>query len=357
MPFRGPHVIAEQLQVPESLKRLQEQFVGLARPMAEFVYERTTDMPLWASKMNGAPYIPLSAGVHPKGWRMLIQINFGEVPRATETWPGLEGFPEQGLVQVWWGKQSGDCSKTGIVFYDEVIQDPEQLQTVFPYKYADTIEPWDDAFVKTANKRAEEKRVSKAIQLLPTPDHGALNHGSSKHNTATQKDGREIYMYITDPKFGYTTDPPDHVSLAESEEDLDANPKTKSDKIYGLYGDEAWPTIVSDPPYQIKYNRGYSLPPPGCRDYHRQNWPDDIDPDTLWEYLRKAATPPSDSCLGGYPTYTQEDSDERPDVQLIQIGCSHNTMFGDAGLGHWFISLDSLKRKDFSNVVFMWDCC
>ena len=32
-------------------------------------------------------------------------------------------------------------------------------------------------------------------------------------------------------------------------------------------------------------------------------------------------------------------------------------MWGDCGVGNFFISSDDLKRLDFSRVLYTWDCC
>jgi uncharacterized protein YwqG len=32
-------------------------------------------------------------------------------------------------------------------------------------------------------------------------------------------------------------------------------------------------------------------------------------------------------------------------------------MWGDAGLAHWFIRREDLKRRDFSKVFYHFDCC
>lgn len=72
--------------------------------------------------------------------------------------------------------------------------------------------------------------------------------------------------------------------------------------------------------------------------------------------------------VGGYPYFTQ--SDPRPyiengdyyDFLLFQldtdcIGEEDVTMWGDAGVGNFFINSEKLKNKDFSDVLYNWDCC
>lgn len=62
----------------------------------------------------------------------------------------------------------------------------------------------------------------------------------------------------------------------------------------------------------------------------------------------------------GYPYFTQwdpRDDDDRRDVLLLQLdsddGC---TEWGDAGVANFFVSSEALKRRDFSDVLYNWDC-
>ena len=67
--------------------------------------------------------------------------------------------------------------------------------------------------------------------------------------------------------------------------------------------------------------------------------------------------------IGGYPEFTQEDPRAqvpafREYVQLMQLDSDDkHTMWGDAGVGHLFIHPDDLRRRDFSRVMYSWDCC
>lgn len=68
--------------------------------------------------------------------------------------------------------------------------------------------------------------------------------------------------------------------------------------------------------------------------------------------------------IGGYPMFTQYDPRENgPDEQkilLLQIDSfgadGKEIMWGDAGVGNFFIDPEDLKKKDFSNVLYTWDC-
>lgn len=71
--------------------------------------------------------------------------------------------------------------------------------------------------------------------------------------------------------------------------------------------------------------------------------------------------------IGGYPFFTQSDPREREDDEvkekyeydtlLFQLdSVDDHVMWGDCGIGNFFINRINLKNKDFSNVLFNWDC-
>ncbi|MEM6424084.1 MAG: YwqG family protein [Cyanobacteria bacterium P01_D01_bin.128] len=68
--------------------------------------------------------------------------------------------------------------------------------------------------------------------------------------------------------------------------------------------------------------------------------------------------------IGGYPSFTQSDPRcslpkiDSPDVLLLQIDTDeiHDIMWGDAGVGNFFISARDLQRLDFSRTLYSWDC-
>ena len=67
--------------------------------------------------------------------------------------------------------------------------------------------------------------------------------------------------------------------------------------------------------------------------------------------------------VGGYPCFTQWDPRERekdtrqPDVLLFQLDTVEDIMWGDSGVGNFFITREDLKNRDFSRVLYNWDCC
>ena len=70
------------------------------------------------------------------------------------------------------------------------------------------------------------------------------------------------------------------------------------------------------------------------------------------------------SKMGGYPYFTQFDprSEETSqyDTLLFQLDTDMRkeigVMWGDAGVGNFFINRENLKKLDFSDVLYNWDC-
>lgn len=66
--------------------------------------------------------------------------------------------------------------------------------------------------------------------------------------------------------------------------------------------------------------------------------------------------------MGGYAFFTQADprqyDEELSDYMLLlQIDGDEDIMWGDAGVGNFFIHPEDLARKEFSRVMYTWDCC
>lgn len=67
--------------------------------------------------------------------------------------------------------------------------------------------------------------------------------------------------------------------------------------------------------------------------------------------------------IGGYPGFTQWDprsADDEHSVLLLQIDSvgtdEHEIMWGDVGIANFFISPDALDKRDFTGVLYNWDC-
>lgn len=87
---------------------------------------------------------------------------------------------------------------------------------------------------------------------------------------------------------------------------------------------------------------------------------DDEEYDYLYEILRSDG-----HRILGYPYFTQYDPRESVDVYdtlLLQIDSDMResrdyVLWGDCGVGNFFINGEALKKKDFSKVLYNWDCC
>lgn len=84
----------------------------------------------------------------------------------------------------------------------------------------------------------------------------------------------------------------------------------------------------------------------------------------LEEYLEKEE---EGHRIGGYAYFTQSDPrevDEKLqdyDVLLLQLDTDRiddiEFMWGDCGVGAFFINREDLKNRDFSKILYNWDCC
>jgi uncharacterized protein YwqG len=66
--------------------------------------------------------------------------------------------------------------------------------------------------------------------------------------------------------------------------------------------------------------------------------------------------------IGGYAYFTQTDpreyiKDTQSSILLFQMDSDDEIMWGDVGVGNFFIHPNDLINKDFSKVMYNWDCC
>lgn len=109
-----------------------------------------------------------------------------------------------------------------------------------------------------------------------------------------------------------------------------------------------------------------------CEKYNRLNPPEPIDSlydldfdfDEL-EYYEESQEKAFDHKIGGYPGFTQTDprdeDDDTYNFLLFQLDSdfadgNYEILWGDAGIGNFFINREKLKKLDFSDVLYNWDC-
>lgn len=88
-------------------------------------------------------------------------------------------------------------------------------------------------------------------------------------------------------------------------------------------------------------------------------------PDSVDEALYDEYSCNDGSKAGGYALFTQDDPRDMDNdgewLLLLQIDTSDeegvDIMWGDGGVGHFFIRPEDLAKRDFSNVWYNWDCC
>ena len=74
--------------------------------------------------------------------------------------------------------------------------------------------------------------------------------------------------------------------------------------------------------------------------------------------------------LFGYPYFTQGDPREfgeklqyydtllfQMDSEWVEEASDYEILWGDVGVANFFINKEDLKKKDFSRVMYTWDCC
>lgn len=132
------------------------------------------------------------------------------------------------------------------------------------------------------------------------------------------------------------------------QKDLEYVPITKEHRLNYRIIEEYVP--ATDWRFELFFNKNF------------YNFWEDANNDTLIEnYCDKITS--SGHKIGGYAYFTQEDirsKDEHSDYELLlQIDSNENDtiMWGDVGVANFFITKEALKNKDFSNVLYTWDCC
>lgn len=95
----------------------------------------------------------------------------------------------------------------------------------------------------------------------------------------------------------------------------------------------------------------------------------ELEDDEVWEMLEEEI---NDSSGGhqmlGYPAFVQDDPRtprniyNKYDTLLFQMDSDFGpqyeyVLWGDSGIGNFFINHEALERKDFSDVFYDWDCC
>ncbi|RYD73744.1 MAG: DUF1963 domain-containing protein [Sphingobacteriales bacterium] len=94
------------------------------------------------------------------------------------------------------------------------------------------------------------------------------------------------------------------------------------------------------------------------------DWIKDYDEDTREDLQERSYDIFSNNAhrIGGYAYFTQTDPREynqqtMHSLLLFQIDTDDEIMWGDSGVGNFFISPEDLANKNFTRVMYNWDCC
>lgn len=254
------------------------------------------------SKLGGVPYFPKGmeypivreGELAGKPLFLLAQLNFAQLP-------AVDGFPEKGILQFFAGCENDDFCY-GIDF------DNCQSQNGFRVIYHSDIIA-DESKLMSADDMPKFEEY-----YLPFQGEFLLKPKSVEQSCANPEvDGFD-------------------------EEIVKAYNKLFGGNIVSVYGNEYKNEVglrmVDEPLYDALYEAAYNNT--GCR-------------------------------IGGYPFFTQGDPRpqsaeyERCDVLLFQLDSEGDgedeIMWGDCGVGNFFINADDLRNLDFSRVLYSWDCC
>jgi len=256
------------------------------------------------SKMGGVPYFPKSmkypvvreGELKGKPLYFLAQLNFGTLPK-------LPGFPTEGILQFFTGCD-GDEMDYGMSDFDD-----EFNQNGFRVIYHENI-------VTDASKLYSEKDM---------PDFG---------------DDEENFPF--EGEFLLTAEKAEPMGITADDFRCDKVVAAAYNELFGADVDGML----------------------GCWEKSIRN----VDPELVDAIFTRVGV---GTRMGGYPFFTQRDPRGRNEeygkctVLLFQSdseNCDESTNFaddicwGDSGVANFFISPEDLAKRDFSRVMYNWDC-
>ncbi len=296
------------LELPENLEIYREKIEATIKPYLQIELTQQDKPDWWDSKFGGLPYLPKSYE-YPKNSQgeylyLLAQINFAQTPE-------LKDFPDRGILQ----------------FY--ILAD-ETYGKKFP-----SLESFEN--------------VQQNILLMTQQDKLQEFLESFAKDNLFRNTQQDNFRVIYFPEISFNLD--------------------------DILTDFSFLPPIKD--YYFPIEKGccaidfsYQISPIGFRDYQfnifdsdKQDENIDQQPD---EETYSKFFPCNGHKIGGYPHFTQDDprylleEDEDPYILLFQMVSQDNKsiyiMWGDCGVANFFIKKSALKRLDFSQVLYNWDC-
>lgn len=114
---------------------------------------------------------------------------------------------------------------------------------------------------------------------------------------------------------------------------------------------------------QVKMHFTQKTQPISLEDFRAQHLPDEVAEqyDAWDDYIELHYNEPLHQ-VGGYAFFTQTDPREYEysdyTVMLLQIDSQMDLdlLWGDVGIANFFVTEEQLKNRDFSRVLYNWDC-
>ena len=278
-------------------KMFEELKLKTKIPSISLTAVRTKDIPVTSSKLGGSPYLPKDFE-YPRNsdglpLKLLAQLNFTELPK-------LEHFPKEGILQFYilyddmMGLEDDLTQQNNfrVIFHKEILS-PDMLRTDFPE--SDLIQGDNDSYPFDCFPFGEEFILTGEItnQVMTSMDY--------RHRTLFEE------LCKKDP------------SLEKFTHDDEL-----TEKIYDMFLNEEFDfDIVVDQEVHL---------------------------------------------INGYPNFSQYDPrgydmEKKYDTLLFQLVSQPSkelhkwdVLWGDAGVGNFFINVEDLKKCNFDDVLYTWDC-
>lgn len=290
------------MEITEKIKKFTDELAKLSpgKPMVEITPHRG-ETTVFSSKFGGVPYFPKEmeypkvreGEFEGKPIRFLAQINFAEVTH-------MEGFPESGILQFFVGCDGHDVY--GLDFDDPMGQNTFRVI-------------WHENIVSDESLLCTEEDVPEfdgddfpfegefaldfseaESRLVPMEDYQFSDYACEAYNRAFGRNIKSVFGNV---------------------DSIEADDPEFCDVLFDGGADEELMDSIC------------------CDGAH----------------------------IGGYPFFTQSDPREyeseyqKLDTVLLQIDTDDEIMWGDSGVANFFISAEDLAKKDFSRVLYNWDCC
>lgn len=282
--------------LPSELLPYKDNILASVKPVIDITLSPADDLPLWASKVGGKPYLPLDVEYpHDKNSNpllLLAQFNCEELPQNNQ-------LPNTGILSFFISADYnfyGEIYNTPtlrngfrVIYFEKIIKDESQLITDF-----------DDIYTKAEN-----------AQDLMFPLFGELDSNDKLYNLQFKPTFTFTYQEI-----GYNNFDFNQVALS---------------------GKDFWQDVIdgNDALFRELVDEKKLFSPQG---HHLLGYPFFIHEDNR----------PFDERTKDYVLLFQLDSEVIGNFEIL---------WGDSGISNFFIHPDDLAKKDFSKVAFYWESC